>query len=115
MAANSSCVPRRILRNSGMSPMPSGSRRTTSSVTPGRMVGLIMPTTPRQLENAMRLPPSAIVANHHGGESPIHEQQLAGDEIRILRHQEQDRAREIDREPGAPAQVHDAAGRIEFI
>ena len=33
-----------------MSPMPSGSKRITSSVTPGRMVGLIMPTTPRQLE-----------------------------------------------------------------
>src|SRR5262249_46682001 len=28
----------------------SGSKRITSSVTPGRMVGLIMPTTPRQLE-----------------------------------------------------------------
>ena len=53
MAANSSSVPRRILRNNGMSPMPSGSRRMTSSVTPGRMVGLIMPTTPRQLEKAM--------------------------------------------------------------
>src|SRR6516164_2084773 len=51
MPANSSSVPRRILRNNGMSPMPSGSRRMTSSVTPGRMVGLIMPTTPRQLEN----------------------------------------------------------------
>src|ERR1700683_3744822 len=43
-----------MLRNSGMRPMPSGSNRQTSSVTPGRMVGLIMPTTPRQLENAMR-------------------------------------------------------------
>jgi hypothetical protein len=30
-----------------------GSRRMTSSVTPGRMVGLIIPTIPRQLENAM--------------------------------------------------------------
>src|SRR5262249_52605487 len=51
MVANSSSVPRRILRNNGISPMPSGSRRMTSSVTPGRNVGLIMPTTPRQLEN----------------------------------------------------------------
>src|SRR5262245_25407418 len=42
-----------MLRNSGMSPMPSGNRRMTSSVTPGRMVGLIMPTTPRQLENTI--------------------------------------------------------------
>src|SRR5215467_2109581 len=50
MAANSSSVPRRMLRNNGMSPMPSGSKRITSSVTPGRMVGLFMPTTPRQLE-----------------------------------------------------------------
>ena len=33
-----------------------GNSRQTSSVTPGRMVGLIMPTTPRQLENAMRGP-----------------------------------------------------------
>ena len=38
-----------------MSPMPSGSRRMTSSVTPGRKVGLIMPTTPRQLEKVMTL------------------------------------------------------------
>ena len=53
MPSNSSAVPRRMLRNSGMSPMPSGSRRMTSSVTPGRMVGLIIPTTPRQLENVM--------------------------------------------------------------
>jgi hypothetical protein len=53
MVANSSSVPRRMLRNSGMRPMPSGSRRMTSSVTPGRKVGLILPTTPRQLENAM--------------------------------------------------------------
>src|SRR5215472_13271933 len=53
MVSNSSSVPRRMLRKSGMSPMPSGNSRQTSSVTPGRMVGLIMPTTPRQLENAM--------------------------------------------------------------
>src|SRR5262249_46359003 len=57
MVSNSSAVPRRMLRNSGMSPMPSGSRRMTSSVTPGRRVGLIMPTTPRQLENAMTMCP----------------------------------------------------------
>src|SRR4051812_37369037 len=42
-----------MLRNSGISPMPSGSSRQTSSVMPGRMVGLTMPTTPRQLENAI--------------------------------------------------------------
>ena len=53
MVSNSSAVPRRMFKNIGMSPMPSGSSRMTSSVTPGRMVGLIMPTTPRQLENAM--------------------------------------------------------------
>src|ERR1700730_13519064 len=45
-----------MLRNSGMRPIPSGNSRQTSSVTPGRMVGLIMPTTPRQLENAIRGP-----------------------------------------------------------
>src|SRR5262245_50282682 len=39
-----------------MRPIPSGRRRMTSSVTPGRSVGLIMPTTPRQLENAMLRP-----------------------------------------------------------
>src|ERR1700752_2717174 len=49
-----------MLRNSGMRPMPSGNSRQTSSVTPGRMVGLIMPTTPRQLENAMRGPFDAL-------------------------------------------------------
>src|SRR5580700_9969232 len=53
MVSNSSSVPRRMFKKIGMSPMPSGSSRMTSSVTPGRMVGLIMPTTPRQLENAM--------------------------------------------------------------
>src|SRR5262245_6130960 len=51
MVANSSSLPRRLLRKHGHHPMPSGSRRMTSSVTPGRNVGLIMPTTPRQLEN----------------------------------------------------------------
>src|SRR5262245_50259781 len=51
MPVNSSSVPRLMLRNSGMSPIPSGSRRQTSSVMPGRMVGLTIPTTPRQLEN----------------------------------------------------------------
>src|SRR5580704_10537711 len=56
MVWNSSAVPRLMLRNSGMRPMPSGSSRQTSSVTPGRIVGLIMPTTPRQLENAMGEP-----------------------------------------------------------
>src|SRR5436190_2593138 len=60
MVSNSSSVPRRTLRNSGMSPMPSGSRRMTSSVTPGRKVGLIMPTTPRQLEKAMAVLPHVM-------------------------------------------------------
>src|SRR5262245_56288651 len=55
MVSNSSSVPRLILRNNGMSPMPSGSRRQTSSVIPGRMVGLTIPTTPRQLENDMNV------------------------------------------------------------
>src|SRR5438105_14465985 len=59
MVWNSSSVPRRMSRKSGMSPMPSGSSRHTSSVTPGRMVGLIMPTTPRQLENAIT--PSLLI------------------------------------------------------
>src|SRR5262245_62165452 len=56
MVLNSSSVPRRMFRNSGRQAMPSGSSRMTSSVTPGRMVGLIMPTTPRQLENAIYRP-----------------------------------------------------------
>src|SRR3954465_12720844 len=54
MVSNLSSVPRRMLRNSGMSPMPSGRSRQTSSVIPGRMVGLTMPTTPRQLVKDMR-------------------------------------------------------------
>src|SRR6266567_6793743 len=62
MLSNSSSVPRRIFRNNGMSPMPSGSSRMTSSVTPGRMVGLIMPTTPRQLENAIVPIPEVVLA-----------------------------------------------------
>jgi hypothetical protein len=44
--------------------MPSGNSRQTSSVTPGRMVGLIMPTTPRQLENAMGVPFGEMMFAH---------------------------------------------------
>ena len=49
-----------------MTPMPSGSSRMVSSVTPGRMVGLMMPTTPRQLENgiALTLPKSLRCEEH---------------------------------------------------
>jgi hypothetical protein len=45
----------------------------TSSVTPGRMVGLIMPTTPRQLENAMSKSFCEPVGHHSGrtGDKPI--------------------------------------------
>src|ERR1051326_1620404 len=60
MDLNSSSVPRRMLRNTGMHAMPSGNNLTTSSVTPGRMVGLIMPTMPRQLVNAMLAPSAAM-------------------------------------------------------
>src|SRR5262245_34403730 len=42
-----------ILRNSGSTPIPSGSMRISSSSPPGRSVGLMHPTTPRQLVNAM--------------------------------------------------------------
>src|SRR2546427_102344 len=67
MAANSSSVPRWILRNNGMSPMPSGSRRMTSSVTPGRRVGLIMPTTPRLApSDAARREAALVVAANDG-------------------------------------------------
>src|SRR5262245_62426686 len=51
MVANSSSVPRRILRNNGINPMPSGSRRMTAPVTTGPKVVLTMPTPPRQREN----------------------------------------------------------------
>ena len=34
-------------------PIPSGSIRISSSSPPGRSVGLMQPTTPRQLVNAM--------------------------------------------------------------
>src|SRR5262249_24780852 len=56
-----------------MTPMPSGSRRMVSSVTPGRMVGLMMPTTPRQLENGMPNTPKSfplnglVVGGEHSG------------------------------------------------
>src|SRR5262245_42977832 len=49
-----------MLRNSGIRPMPSGKRRQTSSVIPGRMVGFTMPTTPRQLENDIASPPAFL-------------------------------------------------------
>ena len=42
-----------MLRNSGSTPIPSGSMRISSSSPPGRNVGLMQPTTPRQLVNAM--------------------------------------------------------------
>src|SRR5262249_15291078 len=44
-----------MLRNSGSTPMPSGSMRISSSSPPGRNVGLMHPTTPRQLVNAMQV------------------------------------------------------------
>src|SRR5262252_409974 len=44
-----------MLRNSGMMPMPSGRMRISSSSPPGRSVGLMQPTTPRQLVNAMEV------------------------------------------------------------
>src|SRR5207237_2333095 len=46
-------VPSLRLRNSGRTPIPSGSMRINSSSPPGRSVGLTHPTTPRQLVNAM--------------------------------------------------------------
>src|SRR3954454_17371048 len=52
---NSSVVPWLMLRNSGSTPMPSGSMRISSSSPPGRSVGLMHPTTPRQLVNAMEV------------------------------------------------------------
>src|SRR3979409_1918753 len=45
---NSSRTPRWMSRKSGMMPMPSGRMRHNSSMEPGRMVGLMLPTTPRQ-------------------------------------------------------------------
>src|SRR5262245_48790804 len=65
MVSNSSSVPRRMLRNSGIRPMPSGSNRQTSSVMPGRMVGFTMPTTPRQLENDIALPPALLLVRRN--------------------------------------------------
>src|SRR3954447_22246520 len=46
-----------MLRNSGSTPIPSGSMRINSSSPPGRRVGLMQPRRPRQLVNAMMLPP----------------------------------------------------------
>src|SRR5262245_24275469 len=42
-----------MLRNSGSTPIPSGNMRISSSSPPGRSVGLMHPTTPRQLVNAI--------------------------------------------------------------
>src|SRR5947199_6017738 len=52
-----------MLRNSGMMPMPSGSIRISSSSPPGRSVGLMQPTTPRQLVNAMESPLTSAAAS----------------------------------------------------
>src|SRR2546423_9993806 len=46
-----------MLRNSGRTPMPSGNMRISSSSPPGRKVGLMQPSTPRQLVNAMMISP----------------------------------------------------------
>src|SRR6266566_1712075 len=45
---NSSRTPRWMSRKRGIMPMPSGRMRHNSSMEPGRMVGLMLPTTPRQ-------------------------------------------------------------------
>src|SRR5262245_20540405 len=62
-----------MLTNSGMTPMPSGARRTNSSVEPGLSVGCTMPTMPRQLVNAMgvssfSLPVPRIWGQTHGSD-----------------------------------------------
>ena len=49
-------APRWMSRNSGMIPTPSGRMRHNSSTEPGRMVGLILPTTPRQDVKAKFVP-----------------------------------------------------------
>src|SRR5258705_7262544 len=53
---NSSRAPRWISRKRGMIPTPSGRMRHNSSMEPGRMVGLMLPTTPRQDVNAKFVP-----------------------------------------------------------
>ena len=59
--------------------MPSGSRRQTSSVMPGRMVGLTMPTTPRQLENDIALPPDFLLPFVHLAGRNIAFRHIAGE------------------------------------
>ena len=51
-----------------MTPMPSGSRRMSSSVGPGRIVGLIKPTMPCLLENAISVARSLIAARADYGQ-----------------------------------------------
>src|SRR5438445_8240573 len=58
--SNSDVVPSWMLRNTGMTPIPSGISRMNSSSEPGRMVGLMIPTVPRQLVNANAPSPAAV-------------------------------------------------------
>src|SRR5579872_3345595 len=51
-------------RKSGMMPMPSGRIRHSSSTEPGRIVGLMFPTTPRHEANAILRP--AVFEEGHG-------------------------------------------------
>ena len=43
--------------------MPSGSMRISSSSPPGRSVGLMQPTTPRQLVNAIAISYASLVSS----------------------------------------------------
>src|SRR5882757_11343972 len=56
-----------MLRKRGSTPMPSGSIRMSSSRPPGRSVGLMQPTTPRQLVNDMELSQCFLVAARECG------------------------------------------------
>ena len=50
---NSAMVPWRILLNSGMTPIPSGSMRISSSSEPEPLVGFTVPTMPRHAPYAI--------------------------------------------------------------
>jgi hypothetical protein len=63
-ARNSSILPWRILLKSGMIPMPSGSMRIISTSEAEPLVGLMIPTMPRHVSDAIFFPPFSSSAGN---------------------------------------------------
>src|SRR3954468_20427062 len=107
---NSFWVPVVMLMWVMTTPMPSGSRRIRSSMLPGRSVGLMIPTDPRQFSNAMIFPSpagdavDALAGARHRVLAPALAAVLGAEHLRLTRGVEHHIGivrMEVDRHHGA--------------